>query len=209
MIAKKCTRPEAWTLLNQYTQSTGLIKHALAVEACMEAYGEQQAVMRKLSEDEASALIETYRITGLLHDFDYEKYPSAAEHPFVGNKILAEQEWPEDIRVAIMGHAQYSGVPRDTHLAKTLFACDELAGFLTAVSLVKPTKSIFDVDLQSVRKKLKDKAFARGVHREDIIQGAQELGVDLDNHITFCIAALCRHAAALGLDGVTASTPRT
>jgi predicted hydrolase (HD superfamily) len=189
MIAKKRTRPEAWTLLNQYTQSTGLIKHALAVEACMEAYGQQQAAMRELSGDEASALIETYRITGLLHDFDYEKYPSAAEHPFVGNKILAEQEWPEDIRTAIMGHAQYSGVPRDTHLAQALFACDELAGFLTAVSLVKPTKSIFDVDLQSVRKKLKDKAFARGVHREDIVQGAQELGVDLDNHITFCIAA--------------------
>jgi predicted hydrolase (HD superfamily) len=209
MAAIKRTRPEAWALLNQYTQSTGLIKHALAVEACMEAYGEQQAATCKLNGDEASALIETYRITGLLHDFDYEKYPSAAEHPFVGNKILAEQEWPEDIRVAIMGHAQYSGVPRDTHLAQALFACDELAGFLTAVSLVKPTKSIFDVDLQSVRKKLKDKAFARGVHREDIVQGAQELGVDLDNHITFCIAALSRHATALGLDGVTASTPRT
>ena len=209
MAAIKRTRPEAWALLNQYTQSTGLIKHALAVEACMEAYGEQQAAMRALSADEASALIETYRITGLLHDFDYEKYPSAAEHPFVGNKILAEQGWPDDMRVAIMGHAQYSGVPRDTHLAKALFACDELAGFLTAVSLVKPTKSIFDVDLQSVRKKLKDKAFARGVHREDIVQGAQELGVDLDNHITFCIAALCRHATALGLDGVAASTPRT
>jgi predicted hydrolase (HD superfamily) len=209
MTKKKRTRPEAWTLLNQYTQSTGLIKHALAVEACMEAYGEQQAALRKLSEDEASVLIDTYRITGLLHDFDYEKYPSAAEHPFVGNKILAEQEWPEDIRTAIMGHAQYSGVPRDTHLAQALFACDELAGFLTAVSLVKPTKSIFDVDLQSVRKKLKDKAFARGVHREDIVQGAQELGVDLDTHITFCIAALCRHAAALGLDGVAASAPRT
>jgi predicted hydrolase (HD superfamily) len=209
MAGIKHTRPEAWALLNQYTQSAGLIKHALAVEACMQAYGEQQAGLRELSGDEASVLIETYRITGLLHDFDYEKYPSAAEHPFVGNKILAEQEWPEDIRVAIMGHAQYSGVPRDTHLAKTLFACDELAGFLTAVSLVKPTRSIFDVELQSVRKKLKDKAFARGVHREDIIQGAQELGVDLDTHITFCIAALCRHAAALGLDGVAASTPRT
>ena len=141
-----------------------------------------------------ASLIETYRITGLLHDFDYEKYPSAAEHPFVGNKILAEQGWPEEVRAAILGHAQYSGVARDTHLAKALFACDELAGFLTAVSLVKPTKSIFDVDVQSVRKKLKDKAFARGVHREDIIQGAQELGVDLDAHITFCIAALRRHA---------------
>jgi predicted hydrolase (HD superfamily) len=175
----------------------------------MEAYGEQQAALRELSGDAANALIEIYRITGLLHDFDYEKYPSAAEHPFVGNKILAEQGWPEDVRVAIMGHAQYSGVARETHLAKALFACDELAGFLTAVSLVKPTRSIFDVDVQSVRKKLKDKAFARGVHREDIVQGAQELGVDLDLHIAFCIAALCRHAAALGLDGAAASTPRT
>jgi predicted hydrolase (HD superfamily) len=209
MTAKKCTRSEAWTLLNEYTESSGLIKHALAVEACMEAYGEQQAATRGLSGDEAAALIEHYRITGLLHDFDYEKYPSAAEHPFVGNKILAEQGWPEEIRVAIMGHAQYSGVARETHLAKTLFACDELAGFLTAVSLVKPTKSIFDVDVQSVRKKLKDKAFARGVHREDIIQGAQELGVDLDTHITFCIAALRRHAVPLGLDGIAAPTPRT
>jgi predicted hydrolase (HD superfamily) len=209
MAAIKCTRTEAWTLLNQYTQSTGLLKHALAVEACMEAYGEQQAARLELSADDAGSLIETYRITGLLHDFDYEKYPSAAEHPFVGNKILSELGWPEEIRVAILGHAQYSGVARDAHLAKALFACDELAGFLTAVSLVKPSKSIFDVDVQSVRKKLKDKAFARGVHREDIIQGAQELDVDLDTHITFCIAALRRHAAALGLDGVAASTPRS
>src|SRR6202453_4152390 len=209
MAAIKHTRPEAWTLLNQYTQSTGLLKHALAVEACMEAYGEQQATRRALSGDEAASLIEIYRITGLLHDFDYEKYPSAAEHPFVGNKILAEQGWPEEICVAIMGHAQYSGVARDAHLAKALFACDELAGFLTAVSLVKPTKSIFDVDVPSVRKKMKDKAFARGVHREDIMQGAQELGVDLDTHIAFCIAALRRHAVALGLDGVAASAPRT
>jgi predicted hydrolase (HD superfamily) len=207
MTAMKCTRTEAWTLLNQYTQSTGLLKHALAVEACMEAYGEQQATARALSGDKAGSLIETYRTTGLLHDFDYEKYPSAAEHPFVGNKILSELGWPEEIRAAILGHAQYSGVARDTHLAKALFACDELAGFLTAVSLVKPSKSIFDVDVQSVRKKLKDKAFARGVHREDIIQGAQELELDLDTHITFCIAALRRHAAALGLDGVAASNP--
>jgi predicted hydrolase (HD superfamily) len=208
MAAKKCTRSEAWTLLNEYTQSSGLLKHALAVEACMEAYGEQQSETRALTADEAAALIENYRITGLLHDFDYEKYPSAEEHPFIGNKILAQQGWPEEMRTAIMGHAQYSGVPRETHLAKALFACDELAGFLTAVSLVKPSKSIFDVDVQSVRKKLKDKAFARGVHREDIIQGAQELGVDLDAHITFCIAALRRHAAELGLDGVAGSAPR-
>jgi predicted hydrolase (HD superfamily) len=144
----------------------------------------------------------------LLHDFDYEKYPTPEEHPFVGNKILSEHGWPEEIREAIMGHAQYSGVPRSSHLAKALFACDELAGFLTAVSLVKPTKSIFDVDVPSVRKKMKDKAFARGVHREDIISGALELKQDLDAHIAFCIEALRQNAVPLGLDGVAASHPR-
>ena len=207
MAGIRYTRTEAWKLLNEYTQSPGLLKHALAVEACMEAYGEQQAATLELSADQANELRETYRITGLLHDFDYEKYPSAEEHPFVGNKILTEQLWPEEIREAIMGHAQYSGVARKTHLAKTLFACDELAGFLTAISLVKPTKSIFDVDPQSVRKKMKDKAFARGVHREDIIAGAQELGVELDAHIGFCIAAMRSHAEALGLEGVAAPSP--
>jgi predicted hydrolase (HD superfamily) len=207
MAGIRYTRTEAWELLHQYTQSPSLLKHALAVEACMGAHGEEQAAGRALSGEAANALCETYRITGLLHDFDYEKYPSAEEHPFVGNKILAEQGWPEEIREAIMGHAQYSGVERKTHLAKALFACDELAGFLTAVSLVKPTKSIFDVDVASVRKKLKDKAFARGVHREDIIAGAQELGLELDAHIAFCIAAMRSHAEVLGLDGVAASSP--
>jgi predicted hydrolase (HD superfamily) len=207
MTGIRYTRTEAWKLLHQYTQSPSLLKHALAVEACMGAHGEEQAASRSLSGEEANALCETYRITGLLHDFDYEKYPSAEEHPFVGNKILAEQGWPEEIREAIMGHAQYSGVGRKTHLAKALFACDELAGFLTAVSLVKPTKSIFDVDVPSVRKKLKDKAFARGVHREDIITGAQELGLELEAHIAFCIAAMRSHAEALGLHGAAASSP--
>jgi predicted hydrolase (HD superfamily) len=207
MTGTKYTRTEAWTLLNQYTQSTGLIKHALAVEACMAAHGEQQAVTRGLTGEAAGSLRETYCITGLLHDFDYEKYPSAEEHPFVGNKILAEQGWPEEIREAIMGHAQYSGVARKTHLAKALFACDELAGFLTAVSLVKPTRSIFDVDVASVRKKMKDKAFARGVHREDIILGAQELGLELDAHIAFSIAAMRTSAGVLGLNGIVASPP--
>jgi predicted hydrolase (HD superfamily) len=208
MAGIRYTRTEAWSVLNQYTQSPGLLKHALAVEACMSAHGEQQAVALGLSEDQANALRDTYRITGLLHDFDYEKYPSAEEHPFVGNKILLGQGWPEEICEAIMGHAQYSGVARKTHLAKALFACDELAGFLTAVALVKPTKSIFDVDVQSVRKKMKDKAFARGVHREDILQGAQELGLDPDAHIGFCIAAMRSHAEALGLAGVAPSTPQ-
>src|SRR5271156_4897793 len=205
MTGTKYTRTEAWTLLNQYTQSTGLIKHALAVEACMSAHGEQQATVLGVSADAADSVRETYCVTGLLHDFDYEKYPSAEEHPFVGNKILAEQGWPEEIREAIMGHAQYSGVPRTSHLAKALFACDELAGFLTAVSLVKPTKSIFDVDVASVRKKMKDKGFARGVHREDMILGAQELELDLDVHIDFCIRAMRSHAEVLGLAGLNGS----
>src|SRR5271154_2055141 len=208
MTGTKYTRTEAWTLLNHYTQSAGLIKHALAVEACMSAHGEQQAATQGLSGDAADSVRDTYRITGLLHDFDYERYPSAEEHPFVGNKILTDQGWPEEIREAIMGHSQYSGVPRTSHLAKALFACDELAGFLTAVSLVKPTRSIFDVDVPSVRKKMKDKAFARGVHREDITQGAQELGLDPDAHIGFCIAAMRSHAEALGLAGVAPSTPQ-
>jgi predicted hydrolase (HD superfamily) len=207
MAGIRYTRTEAWCVLNEYTRSPGLLKHALAVEACMSAHGEQQAAARGLSEDQATALRETYRITGLLHDFDYEKYPSAEEHPFVGNKILLRQGWPEEICEAIMGHAQYSGVARTTHLAKALFACDELAGFLTAVALVKPTKSIFDVDVQSVRKKMKDKAFARGVHRQDMLQGAEELGLDLEAHIGFCIAAMRNHAEALGLAGVAPSTP--
>jgi predicted hydrolase (HD superfamily) len=207
MTAKKYTRSEAWTLLNAYTQSSSLLKHALAVEACMGAHGEAEAATRGLSGEEATELRETYRCTGLLHDFDYEKYPSAEEHPFVGNRILAERGWPEEIREAIMGHAQYSGVPRSTHLAKALFACDELAGFLTAVSLVKPTKSIFDVDVPGVRKKMKDKAFARGVNREDVISGARELGVELDAHIAFCIEALRRNAAALGLNGAASPPP--
>ena len=207
MAGIRYTRTEAWSVLNQYTQSPGLLKHALAVEACMSAHGEQQAAALGLSEEQGNALRDTYRITGLLHDFDYEKYPSAEEHPFVGNKILAEQGWPEEIREAIMGHAQYSGVARKTHLAKALFACDELAGFLTAVALVKPTKSIFDVDGVSVRKKMKDKAFARGVQREDIIEGARDLGLDPDAHIAFCIAAMRRNAEALGLAGVAPSNP--
>src|ERR1700721_1910494 len=207
MAGIRYTRTEAWKLLNEYTQSPGLLKHALAVEACLGAYVEQQADTLELSADQANELRETYRITGLLHDFDYEKYPSAEEHPFVGNKILAEQQCPEEIREAIMGHAQYSGVPRKTHLAKALFACDELAGFLTAVALVKPTKSIFDVDVQSVRKKMKDKAFARGVQREDIIEGARDLGLEPDVHIAFCIAAMRSHAEARGLAGVAPLNP--
>ena len=186
-------RAQAWGLLCEYTQSESLRKHMLAVEACMRAYA------RKFGQDENQ-----WAITGLLHDFDYEKHPSLEEHPFVGNRILEEQGWPEEIRTAILGHAEYSGVPRETHLAKALFACDELAGFLTACSLVKPTKSIRDVDVAGVKKKMKDKAFARGVNRDDIVKGAAELGVPLEEHIAFCIDAMRRNAEALGLQGTVA-----
>lgn len=199
-------RERAWTLLNEHTQSASLLKHALAVESCVRAYGEREAGARGLTGDERAALLETYSATALLHDFDYEKHPSLEEHPFVGNRILEEQGWPEEIRTAILGHAEYSGVPRETHLAKALFACDELAGFLTACSLVKPTKSIHDVDVAGVKKKMKDKAFARGVNRDDIVKGAAELGVPLDEHIAFCIDAMRRNADALGLQGTAAQT---
>lgn len=199
------SRERAWSLLHEYTQSPSLIKHALAVETCVRAYGEREAGAQGLSGDERNAFVELYSVTGLLHDFDYEKYPTQQEHPFVGNKILTEQGWPEAVRTAILGHAEYSGVPRETHLAKALFACDELAGFLTACSLVKPTKSIHDVEVASVRKKMKDKAFAKGVNRDDIVKGAEELAVPLDEHITFCIAAMQKNAEALGLQGAEPS----
>lgn len=194
-------RERAWALLTEHTQSPSLIKHALAVETCVTAYGEREAAQRGLAGPEREALLELYSMTALLHDFDYEKHPSMEEHPFVGVKILEEQGWPEEMRTAILGHAEYSGVPRQTRLAKALFACDELAGFLTACSLVKPTKSIHDVEVAGVKKKMKDKAFARGVNREDITKGAEELGVPLEEHIEFCIVAMQRNAEELGLQG--------
>src|SRR5664279_822279 len=165
------TRDEAWCLLTEFTLSESLRKHALAVEACVRAYA------RKFGEDE-----ELWGLVGLIHDFDYEKYPSAEDHPFKGSEILKERGVSEEIRRAILSHANYSGVPRESLLEKTLFACDELAGFITASALVKPGRSIFEVDAKSVRKKMKDKAFARSVSRDDIVNGAQELGVDLDQH---------------------------
>jgi len=192
-------RTAAWQLLTEWTASESLRKHALAVEACVVAYGEQEAARLGLAADEHAALVNLYSTTALLHDFDYERHPTAEEHPFVGVRELERLGWPEELRTAILGHAQYSGVPRVSHLAKVLFACDELAGFLTACALVKPTKAIADVEAPSVRKKMKDKAFARAVHREDIIQGAQELGVDLDAHIAFCIQAMKKRAGELGL----------
>lgn len=194
-------RTAAWELLTEFTESASLRKHALAVETCVRAYGEREAAARGLGAGETAAMVDLYGNTGLLHDFDYEKFPTQEQHPFVGNKILTERGWPEEMRVAILGHAEYSGTPRVTHLDKVLFACDELAGFLTACALVKPTKSIFDVEVAGVRKKMKDKAFARGVNRDDITTGAEELGVPLDEHIEFCIEAMRRNASALGLEG--------
>ncbi|MFZ0631511.1 MAG: HD domain-containing protein [Acidobacteriaceae bacterium] len=203
------TREHAWTLLNEHTQSASLIKHALGVESCVRSYAEREADAAGLSGEDRAALLDTWSATALLHDFDYEKHPSAEEHPFVGNRILTEQGWPEEVRTAILGHAEYSGVPRETQLAKALFACDELAGFLTACSLVKPTKSIHDVDVAGVKKKMKDKAFARGVNRDDIVKGAAELEIPLDDHIANCIAAMRANAQILGLQGVPLQSPTT
>jgi putative nucleotidyltransferase with HDIG domain len=187
-------RDSAWSLLCEFTQSESLRKHMLAVEACMRAYA------RKFGEDQ-----DHWGITGLLHDFDYEKYPTPQEHPFVGNKILEERGYPEDMRRAILSHADYSGVKRETRMEKTLFACDELAGFITATALVKPGKSLAEVEAKSVRKKMKDKAFARSVNRDDIINGAADMGVDLEEHIAFCIEAMKEIAAELGLTGANST----
>src|SRR6266699_386690 len=183
-------REQAWGLLTEFTQSESLRKHALAVEACMRAYA------RKLGGDE-----NLWGVVGLLHDFDYEKWPSLEDHPYRGNEILQERGWPDEIRRAIMSHAEYSGVSRDTPMEKALFACDELAGFITACALVKPSKSLAEVEAKSVRKKMKDKAFARSVNRNDITTGAAELGVDLEEHIAFCIEAMKGIAGELGLEG--------
>jgi predicted hydrolase (HD superfamily) len=195
------SRDAAWALLTEFTQSPSLLKHALAVESCVRAYGEQQARQLGLVGEDISRLIDLYSATGLLHDFDYERHPSPQEHPWVGVRILEERGWPAEIRHAILGHAEYTGTPRVSHLDKVLFACDELAGFLTACALIKPSKSIHEVEVAGVRKKLKDKAFARGVSREDVIHGAAELGIDLDQHIAFCLAAMQKDAEALGLSG--------
>ncbi len=192
-------RDQAWQLLTDWTHGDSLRKHARAVEICVSACGEAEADRLGLAGDERDRFVELYATTALLHDFDYERHPSLEEHPFVGVRELERLGWPQELRTAILGHAQYSGVPRVTHLDKALFACDELAGFLTACALVKPTKAIADVEVSSVRKKMKDKAFAKGVNRQDVIQGAAELGVDLDQHIGFCLEAMKKRAAEIGL----------
>jgi putative nucleotidyltransferase with HDIG domain len=184
------TRDHAWEILCEYTKSEGLRKHALAVETCVAAYA------RKHGEDEAM-----WSLTALLHDFDWEIHPTLEEHPQKGEAILAQRGVDEEIRRAILSHANHTGVPRETPLQKTLYACDELAGFITAISYVKPHRSVFEVDVPSVRKKMKDKAFARSVNRQDIVDGAQELGVPLEEHIEFCLKAMQARAEELGLKG--------
>ncbi len=183
-------RSQAYETVCEFVKSDSLRRHMLAVETCVTAYA------RKFGEDE-----EKWAITALLHDFDWEIHPAAPDHPMKGEAILAERGVSEEIRRAILSHADYSGVPRVTSLEKTLYGCDELAGFLTACSYVKPGRSIQEVDTKSVRKKLKDKGFARSVNRDDILRGAEEMGVDLDEHIEFCIRAMRARAAELGLAG--------
>jgi predicted hydrolase (HD superfamily) len=194
------SRADALALMHEYTASDSLRKHMLSVEAAMRAYAEARG------ED-----VERWGLTGLIHDFDYERWPNDAhspteEHPSEGVRLLRARGWPEDILEAILGHALYCNVPRTTAMAKTLFAVDELTGLITATALVKPTRSVHDVEAKSVRKKMKDKAFARGVSREDVVNGAAELGVDLDEHIAFVIGAMQRSADAIGLAGVPAAS---
>ena len=181
------TYDDALALFHEWTETESLRRHAYAVEAAMEHYA-------KLFDED----VETWRITGLLHDMDYEKHPTPEEHPFVGTKELRERGYPKEVIEAILGHATYSGVPRETRLAKTLFAVDELAGFITAVAYVRPTK-LEGMKVRSVKKKLKDKAFAAAVSRDDIRQGAEELGVDLNDHIAHIIAGMQARADRLGL----------
>jgi putative nucleotidyltransferase with HDIG domain len=191
------SRADTLALMHEYTQSDSLRKHMLAVEGAMRAYA------RKFGEDE-----ERWGVTGLIHDFDYERFPNNAhspteEHPAEGVRILRSRGYPDDILQAILGHAQYCNVPRESRMAKTLFAVDELTGLITATALVRPSKSVHEVDARSVRKKMKDKAFARGVNRDDVVNGASELGVDLDEHISFVIASMQSRAADLGLGGAS------
>jgi putative nucleotidyltransferase with HDIG domain len=197
------SREEALALQHEYTQSDSLRKHMLAVEAAMRAYA------TKFGEDP-----DRWGLAGLIHDFDYERYPNSEHsptdgHPAHGVRVLRERGWPEDVLQAILGHATYSGVPRESRMAKALFAVDELTGLVTATALVRPSRSILEVDARSVKKKMKDKAFARGVNREDVLAGAQELGVDLDAHIQFVVDAMCGAAGPLGLVGTAGASEPT
>jgi putative nucleotidyltransferase with HDIG domain len=181
------TYQDALALMHEYINNDALRKHMYSVEAAMRAYA------RKYHEDE-----ETWAITGVLHDFDYEQYPTIPDHATKGAEILRQKGWPEEIVIAILGHATYSGVPRETQMAKALYACDELCGFITAVAVIRPNK-IADLEISSVKKKLKDKAFAKNVNREEVKQGAEELGIPLDEHIRLVIEAMKQDAVRLGL----------
>ena len=194
-------RAEASALLQEWTQGESLRKHGLAVSVCTEAYGVMEASRLELNGAEAEAFVEMYASAGLLHDMDYERHPTREEHPFVGVGRLRELGWPESVLHAILAHADYSGTPRETHLDKALFACDELAGFLTACALVKPSKSIHQVEVAGVKKKMKDKAFARAVLREDITGGAELLGLSVEEHVGNCLRAMQARAGELGLEG--------
>jgi putative nucleotidyltransferase with HDIG domain len=189
-MATMPTRDDAWQLLTEYTKGESLIKHALGVEAAVRGYA------RRFGEDE-----EGWGLVALLHDFDYERWPSLEEHPFKGVEILTSLGYPEWVTRAILSHADYSGVSRASRLEKTLFACDEMAGFITAASLVRPSRSILDLEASSVAKRMKDKAFARGVKRDDLRAGAELLGLSLDQHITNVIGFMREQADALGLRG--------
>ena len=195
-------RGQALALLEEWTKGESLRKHGLAVSVCTEAYGVREASRLGLVGEAASSFVEQYASAGLLHDMDYERHPSREEHPFVGVKHLREQGWPESVLHAILAHSDYSGVARESHLDKALFACDELAGFLTACALVKPSKSIHEVEVAGVRKKMKDKAFARAVMREDITGGAELLGLSVEEHVGNCLRAMQARAGELGLAGV-------
>jgi putative nucleotidyltransferase with HDIG domain len=190
MTSEPLSRERAWALLTEYTRSESLLKHALAVEAAVRGYA------RRFGEDEV-----LWGVTALLHDFDYERWPNLTDHPFRGAEILRERGYPEVVVRAILSHADYSGVTRDSPLERTLYACDEMAGFITAAALVRPTKSVLDLEASSVKKRMKDKAFAKGVKREDLVAGAELLGISLDEHITNVIASLREAADALGLRG--------
>ena len=189
------TRTEAWSIVCEFIQSDALRRHSLAVETCVSAYAARFAA------EGVDLDAEAWTVTALLHDFDWEIHPQAPDHPMKGEAILEARGVSAEIRRAILSHASYSGVPRESLLEKTLFGCDELAGFLTAISYVKPSRSILEVEVKSVRKKMKDKAFARAVNRDDIVNGALEMGVDLDVHIDFCIRAMQARAGELGLLG--------
>jgi predicted hydrolase (HD superfamily) len=190
MASTPLNRDAAWQLLTEYTKSDSLLKHALGVEAALRGYA------RKFGEPELD-----WGLVGLLHDFDYERWPTAEDHPFRGCEILEAQGYPEWLRRAILSHADYSGVPRDSRLEKTLFACDEMAGFVTAAALVRPSKSLLDLEAGSVIKRMKDKAFARAVKRDDLRAGAELLGLPIDEHIANVIAFMREQADALGLRG--------